>query len=230
MPTNLPNPPPQPIRPIDQVQVTNIHQCPLIRPPPRALHTNQPIIRTLQRLHNPMRGIERAPPARRSHRPIRKVPHAMHIRRHGIKLLAHVPPRQLPEGPRPNAKRLKEAIKVRQAVLANLLEAEVRERAAAVRGRDGGEGQDLDVGGVQPRHHVPGIEPAHTMRDNVDALAVGLGRDVLAELEGALFDGARGGHARDDDLHAGGTHGLRDAAPVVHAREELAGEAQLVEA
>lgn len=50
--------PPQPIRPINQIQMTNMIQRPLVVPPPTTAHTHQSIISALDSLNHAMRSAE----------------------------------------------------------------------------------------------------------------------------------------------------------------------------
>jgi hypothetical protein len=61
MPSDFPNPPPNPIRPIDQVQMINVLQRAFIRSPSRTIGTYKPIIRTLESGDNMMGLPERGP-------------------------------------------------------------------------------------------------------------------------------------------------------------------------
>ena len=91
-----------------------------------------------------------------------------------------------------------------------------------MRRRDGRQREDLDVVGLQAGDHEARVQAAHAVRDDVHALAIRLGGDVLAELEGALLDRPGRWDGGRDDLHAVCAHGVCDAAPVVDAGEEAA--------
>lgn len=160
--------------------MTDINQRPLVRPPPRARHANQPIVRSLLLLHNPMRLPERGPKARRGHGAVGEIPHALAIGRLGVEIPHHVPPRQLAEGPRLDAHQLQRAIHPRQILRPDLLEYIVRERGTAVRARDRGQAQHFYIRRFEPTDHVSGVQSAHAVRDDVDALAVGFFFNVAA--------------------------------------------------
>lgn len=99
-----------------------------------------------------------------------------------------------------------------------------------MRARDRGQAEHVYVWRFEPADHVAGVEPAHAVRDDVDALAAGLGFDVAAQFGGALFDGGGGRDRGEDYGDVVGLEGFGDAAPVVDAWEELADEVELVEA
>lgn len=230
IPCHLPHEPPEPVRPVDQVQMADAHQRPLVRAPSRARHADQAIIGPLLRLHDPMRLPERRPQRRRRHRPVREVPHPVPVRRLGVELAHHVAARQLAEGARLHPQQLQRAVHARQVLGPDLLEDVVGEGGAPVRARDRGQAEDVHVGRLEPADHVAGVEAAHAVRDDVDALAVGLFLNVLAQFGGALFDGRGGGHRGEDHFDVVRLEGLGDAAPVVDAGEELADQVELVEA
>lgn len=208
----------------------NPHQRPLIRPPLRTLYTNQPIIRALPTLHNPMRSMKRTPQARIRRRAIGKIPHAFHVRSLGVEILNHVFPRQLRERTRIDMNPGQELVEMRQVIRPYLLETIIRERTPPMRRRDRRQAQNFHIVGTEARDHVARVETAHGVRDYVYALPAGFGGDVGAEFGGAFLDGARGGHGGGYYFDAVCEHGFGDAAPVVDAWEEGTGEAELVKA
>ena len=177
-----------------------------------------------------MRLPKRRPDGRAGHGAVGEVPHALPIGRLRVELPHHVPPRQLAEGPGLDPHQLQRPIHPRQVLRPDLLEDVIRKGGAAVRARDRGQAEDVDVGRFQPADHVPGVEPAHAVRDDVDALAVGFFLNVDAEFGGALLYRCGRGHGGEDDLDVVGLEGFRDTAPVVDAWEELADQVELVEA
>ena len=90
--------------------------------------------------------------------------------------------------------------------------------------------QNLDIVRLEAGNHIAGVQAAHAVRNDVYGFAVCFGGDVLAELQGALFDAAGRGDGGRDYFDAVCAHGVRDAAPVVNAGEETACYAELVEA
>jgi len=89
---------------------------------------------------------------------------------------------------------------------------------------------DLHIPRPQVADQVARVQPAHTVRHNINRFAAGFGLDLAQELDGALLDRRRRAHRGRDDLDAVGVQRLFDAPPVVDAGEELADWAQLVEA
>ena len=96
-----------------------------------------------------------------------------------------------------------------------------------VRGSHSDERLDVDARMLQARDHVAGVEPAHTVGDDVDALALCLGNDVLGELGGALLNRAAWWHLGGDDLAVVGGQGLLDATPVLDTGQIRARKPQL---
>lgn len=68
------------------------------------------------------------------------------------------------------------------------------------------------------------------MRNNVYPTTIRSLGYVLAQLQGAFFDGGAGRDGGCDDFYAVGLHGSDDAAPVLHAGDEGAGDFEGVEA
>ena len=174
--------------------MTDPDQRALILPPPATLHTHQPIIRPLLRLYNPMRRPKRRPQRRRSHRTVGKVLHALPIRCLRIKLLYHIPARQLTKRPRLDIHPPQRTIHPRQPLLPNILKALIRKRATAMRARHRGQAAHAHIRRLQPTNHVARVQAAHAVRDDVDALPAGLVLDVGAQFGGAGFDRGGGGH------------------------------------
>ena len=68
--------PPQPIGPVNQIQMTDMIQSPLVRAPTTTRHTYQPIIGPFLLLHNPMAPPEHTRELRLERRTIAVVPDA----------------------------------------------------------------------------------------------------------------------------------------------------------
>lgn len=100
-----------------------------------------------------------------------------------------------------------------------LIEQIIRKGTPAVRRGDRDEAGDLEAR-LQLADHVPRVQAAHAVRDDVDRRAGGdLRVDVVEEGRGAVGDGGARGHAGGDDGAAGRGEGFGDAAPVLDGRE-----------
>lgn len=208
----------------------DINQRSLVGPPARASHADQTIIRSFLRLHNPMRLSKCRPKSRASHGPVGEVPNALAIGRLGIEILHHIPPRQLAEGPGLDPHQLQRPIHPRQVLRPNLIKHVVRERGTAVRTRNRGQAQHLDVWRFEPADHVPGVQSPHAVRHDIDALAMSLFLNVATQFGGALFYGRGRGNRGEDHFDVVGFEGFGDATPVVDAWQEPADEMKLVKA
>ena len=99
-----------------------------------------------------------------------------------------------------------------------------------MRTRDRRQRPHLHTRRAEPTDHVSGVQPAHAVRHDIDALAICLLLDIPPQLRSAFFDGGGGGHRGGDDFDVVGGEGFGDAAPVVDAREEFPGHVEFVEA
>lgn len=200
----------------------------LVVAPLAGLDADQPVVWPFGVLHDLPGGPERAQQRGAAHHgAVGKVPHRRVVGRLGVEVFRHVPLRQLGKGARLDAQPARHAVQLRQPLLANLVKDEVGKRAAVVRRGDGHQRGHVDVGRLQVGDHVTRVQPAHAVRDDVDAPAAGHPGYVLPELLGALLDAARRGHRRRDDLDAVGPEGVGDPPPVVHRRQQVAGYLEL---
>lgn len=196
----------------------DVEERPLVRAPLAALDADQPVVGPFDLPQQPVRNAKRAQQRRLLDQrgAVRKVAHRRNIGRVGVELFRHVPRRQLVKGVRlPARGLLPVAVEAHQVVGADAVDDLVGDGAAVVRRGHGDERLDVDALGLQLRDHVAGVEPAHAVRDNVDAPALGVGRDVLGQLGGAVADGAAGGDRGRDDLDVLGDEGFFDAAPAM---------------
>ena len=127
-----------------------------------------------------MRLPKRRPQRRRRHRAVRKIPHALAIRRLGVKVPHHVPPRQLAKSPRLHPQQLQRSIHPGQIFRSDLLKDIIRKSGPPVRTRNGGQAKHVYVWRFEPADHVSGVQAPHAVGDDVDALAVGLLFNVVA--------------------------------------------------
>lgn len=182
--------------------MTDSHQRPLVYPPSTALHADQPIILPLRLAHHAIRQ-PKGPQQRRlvNGCPVRKVPDRLIVPHARVEFLAHVPRRQLPKRRGAQACAPDDAVQSRQVDRPGAaLNEVIRKGTAAMRRGDCHERRDVDAveGRLQARDHVPGIQAAHAVRNDVDSrghmLLVlangggGLRANVGGELGGALLD------------------------------------------
>lgn len=203
----------------------------LVIAPLAGLHAHQPVIWPFGVLHDLPGGPEWAEQRGLIHHgAIREISYRRIIGRLGVKVLRHVFLRQLGKSTRLDAELPGEAVQVREPLLADLVKDEVSKGAAVVGRGDRDQGADVDVGWLQVRDHVPRVQAAHAVGDDVDAPAPGGAGNVLTELGGALLDAAGRRHGRCDDLDAVGPQRVGDAPPVVHRRQQVARDLELGEA
>lgn len=98
MPSQLPEVPPQPIGPVDEVQMTNIVQRAFVRAPATTSHTDQPIIRSFLSLDNLVAFPEYTRQRRPQRSTIRVVLHSLNIRSTRVEGFGHILHGQLFEG------------------------------------------------------------------------------------------------------------------------------------
>lgn len=177
-----------------------------------------------------MREAKHRPNRRPELRPIRKIPDLRIIQIRRIKRLPHILSRQLRKSARLQIQPLQQLIHPRHIPLPNLAKQPIRKRAPAMRRRHRGQRLDLQIPRLQMADQVSRVQPTHAVRDDIDRLAPRFRSDVLQQRHRALLDGPRGGHARGDHLDVVGGQGFFDPAPVLHAGQESAGQAELVEA
>ena len=212
--------------------MVDAHQGAVVGAPFAALDADEAIIGPLAFFNHAMRVAEGTQKGRfiLDHGTVREVAHGRVVGRPGVEVVDHVLCRQL--GKRaglPPRRPLPEIVQAGQIEWPDTVDEVVCEGAAVVRGGDGDERLDVDAGRLELGDHVPGVQAAHAMGDDVDALAMSLGLDVLGQLGGAGLDGATWGHRGGDDLGVIGSQGFLDAAPIADARQVGSGQLQLGE-